>query len=318
MINDFTEYLQAKDLSNTTQVVYSRYLNDFLKWYNKTDISQTTKADILNYLGYLKTTKKQQNITRRNSLIALNHYFTFLMDKELILRNPTALIKIRGTQKKTLYNIYTFEELTQLADDYYINFIQNYNDNHIPKNQRKQSNLSKQRNYLMLSFLLLQGLVTSDLQKIHLTDIDYQKATVKITGGKKSNDKTLPLNASQIGALMHYIQNVRPQIVEYHTNQDTTQLFLTLPESGRTKANQNPKTGTQGIIKNLSTQVKSLDTKFVNFKQTRASTITHWIKTVGLRKAQYYAGHRYISTTERYLPNDLQSLTEDITKFNPF
>ena len=131
-------------------------------------------------------------------------------------------------------------------------------------------------------------------------------------------DKTLPINATQIGAMMHYIQNVRPQILEYQTNQDTTQLFLTLPESGRKRAKQTPKTETQGIIKNLSTQVKSIDPKFVNFKQTRASIITHWIKTVGLRKAQYWAGHRYISTTERYLPNDLESLTEDITKFNPY
>jgi len=316
-MKNFTIYLQSKDLSQATQAAYTRYVNKFLEWQDIEAIN-TKKADILNYLSYLKGTKDQQNITRRNSLIALNHYFAFLQSENLILQNPTALIKIRGTQKKQLYNIYSFDELVQLADNYYQYYIQNYDDSHIPKNQRQQSNLSKQRNYVMLTFLLHQGLITSELQKIDLADINYQKATVKITGGKKSNDKTIPLHLSQIGALMHYIQNIRPQLLPYQKDPDTTQLFINLPEAGRRTAKLNPKTATQGIVKNLTTQVKKIDPKFINFKQTRASTITYWIKTVGLRKAQYLAGHRYINTTERYLPNDLESLTEDITKFNPF
>jgi len=193
----FTAYLQSKDLSQATQAAYTRYVNKFLEWQDIEAIN-TKKADILNYLSYLKGTKDQQNITRRNSLIALNHYFAFLQSENLILQNPTALIKIRGTQKKQLYNIYSFDELVQLADNYYQYYIQNYDDSHIPKNQRQQSNLSKQRNYVMLTFLLHQGLITSELQKIDLADINYQKATVKITGGKKSNDKTIPLHLSQI------------------------------------------------------------------------------------------------------------------------
>ncbi len=46
--------------------------------------------------------------------------------------------------------------------------------------------------------------------------------------------------------------------------------------------------------------------------------ITQWLKIDGLRKAQYYAGHRYISSTEKYLPNDIDGLIDDIAKFNPF
>jgi len=317
-MKEFKEYLQSKDLAPATQTAYTRYVNAYLKWHKRTftqEVINTTKADILKYLLHLRNYKQQRNITRRNSLIALNHYFAFLQSENLNLQNPTSLIKIRGTQKKQLYNIYTFEELTQLADIFYQYYIQNFDNNHIPQNQRIQSGLSKQRNYVMLTFLLHQGLVTSELQKIDLADINYQKATVKITGGKKSNDKNIPLHPTQIGALMHYLQNIRPQILNYQKDQDTTQLFLNLPESSQ-RISKN--TDLAGAIKNLTTQVKNIDTKFINFKQTRASIITYWIKTVGLRKAQYLAGHRYISTTERYLPNDLESLTQDITKFNPF
>jgi len=312
-MKEFTDYLQSKNLANATQSIYLRYVNGFLDWHKK-EITNCTKKDILNYLAHLKNKKQHENITRRNTLLAINNYFTFLLKTEAVTKNPTTFLKIRGANKKKLYNIFTHEELTQLADDYNHNFVRNYNDNHIPKNQRKQSFLSKERNYLMLSLLLNQGLTTRELQKINVEDLDLIKATVKITGAKKSNERNIPLNASQIGSLMHYTQNIRPQFFEFY-NIESNQLFLALPEAGRT---QTQSTDLMGVIKNLTKQVKTLESSFLNFKQIRASVITHWIKTTGLRKAQYFAGHKYISSTENYLPNDLQSLTQDITKFNPF
>ena len=65
-------------------------------------------------------------------------------------------------------------------------------------------------------------------------------------------------------------------------------------------------------------QLKSIDRNFTNFLQIRTSVITHWIQTEGLRKAQYLAGHKHIQSTERYLPNDIDSLMNDIQRFNPF
>ncbi len=319
-MKDFKTYLQNKNLATATQNIYIRYVNSFLNWYSdnyRNEPINCTKKDIINYLAHLKNKKNHENITRRNTLLAIRYYFDFLLKNNEISTNPTNFIKIRGIKKRKLYNIFSFDELTQLADDYYHNFVRNYNDNHIPKNQRKQSFLSKERNYLMLSFLVYQGLTTRELQRMTLADLDLNKATVKITGTKKSNERNIPLNASQIGTLIHYLNEIRPQFLAY-LNTETNQLFLPLPEVGRTKVNNKKNSDLMGVIKNLSKQVKTLESKFLNFKQIRASIITHWIKTVGLRKAQYLAGHRYISSTENYLPNDLQSLTEDIAKFNPF
>lgn len=35
------------------------------------------------------------------------------------------------------------------------------------------------------------------------------------------------------------------------------------------------------------------------------------------REVQYRAGHRYVSSTENYLVNDLEDLQEDINKYHP-
>lgn len=312
-MNDFIKHLQTKDLTQSTQNAYLRNVNLFLNWY-ETEPMNAQKKDVLKYLEYLKNSKKQQNITRRNALIALNHYFEFLRKTEQITVNPTNLLKIRGTKKKQLYNTFTAQELTQLTDDYYTIFVKNFDENHIPKNQRTNSFLTRNRNYLMLTFLTCQGLHTNELEKIQLNDIEPLKATVNITGSKKTNERKLTLKPEQIGFLMHYLQNIRPLFLE-HYNIENDNLFLTLPEVGKVKTEQ---TKLMKTLKSLTKQVKSISPNFTNFKQIRASAITEWIKTAGLRKAQYNAGHRYISTTETYLPNDLEQLTDEIEKFNPF
>ncbi len=318
-MQNFIHYLESKNHSKTTQRAYLRNVNLFLAWYENEAIN-VQKKDVLKYLEHLQNAKKQDNITRRNALIALNHYFTFLHKNEEVQSNPTALIKIRGTHKRHLYKIYSAEELQQLYDNYYHTFLRNFDDacfasriGGIPANQRQQTLLSRQRNYVTLGLLIYQGLTTKEIERIKLDDIDLEKAKIKITGGKKSNARTLPLNASQIGFLINYIENIRPKFFTFCA--ETERLFFALPESSKQKTSSE---NLMHTFKPLTKQVKSIDKNLQNFKQIRASVITQWLKIEGLRKSQYYAGHRYISSTEKYLPNNLDGLIDDITKFNPF
>lgn len=310
---EFTNYLQSKDLAQSSII---RYRTDVEQFFAKTgkEAEQVTKADILKHLEYLKQRRKLENVSRKMHLIGLNHYFTFLYEQEEVSENPCLFLKIRGTKKTTLYKIFTAEQLEQLYDSYYQLFVRNYDDSHIPKNQRKQSALSKERNAAILSLLLNQGTTTKELDTLLIQDLDLIKATVKIRGGKKSNERTLPLKAEQIGLLMHYTQNIRPQILEHFTG-DTEKLFLPLPEYSKKTTD---KENLMHVFKPLTKHLKSVEPTFLNFKQTRASVITHWLKIHNLRKTQYLAGHRYISSTERYLPNNLEGLTNDIAKHHPF
>ena len=320
----FKQYLQSKNLAQSSITHYTDYTQKFFNYIQK-EAEQVEKKDILKYLQYLKSRKGYENITRKNRLIALNHYFTFLYKNQQLKENPCLFLKIRGTKKRSLYKTYTPEQLEQFYDNYYHSFVRNFDEKcfasrlgGIPANQRQQARLSRQRNYIVLGFLIYQGLATNEIQKITLADINLAKATVNIAGGKKRNARTIPLNASQIGALIHYIENIRPQFFTYCDDSDnyrSDKLFFTLPESSRQKTSS---TTLMYTFKLLSQQVKTLDATFLNFRQIRASVITHWLKTYGLRKAQYYAGHRYISSTENYLPNNLEGLINDIDKLHPF
>jgi site-specific recombinase XerD len=299
----FKAYLQGKDFSESTQSTYSRNVGLFLKW-TPTEEIQTTKSDILNYLKYLKEVRKQQNHSRKIHLQALKLYFTCLYKNEFISKNPCLLLKIRGTKRKALHRTFTAEQLTQIVDNYYTHYIQN----------QIEPSLSKQRNVSILSILINQGTTTREVDTIQIEDLDLIKATLKIRGGRRSNNRAIPLKAEQIGMLMYYTQNTRKQLINLSAI-ESNKLFLPLPE------HFNKPTTTDNLMntfRDLTKQVKTIEPSFTNFKQTRASVITIWLKTVGLRKTQYFAGHRSISSTEDYQLNNLDSLTDDIKKIHPY
>jgi len=258
-MEQFIQYLEAKNLSQATQNKYSRSIDEFLYWFTKEGIN-AAKKDILNYLFYLKNNRNQSNSSRKGDLTALKHYFTFLFKNELIASNPTNFLKIRGARKKTLYNIYSFAELEQLNDNFYHNFIRNFDYNkYVGESQRKHSFLCRERNYCMFGMLVYQGLVTRELQKINLTDLDLNKATLKIQKARKSNGRTISLNATQIGSLINYTQQIRPQLLGFY-DKETDQLFLPQPSSSNKRASDQ---NLRGIIQYLAWQVKKIDSSFV-------------------------------------------------------
>jgi integrase/recombinase XerD len=67
----------------------------------------------------------------------------------------------------------------------------------------------------------------------------------------------------------------------------------------------------------LMTNVRKINPGIINAKHIRASVITKWLKVYNLREVQYLAGHRYISSTERYLENDLEGLLEEVQQYHP-
>ncbi|MDB2520732.1 hypothetical protein N9X09_00715 [Flavobacteriaceae bacterium] len=54
-----------------------------------------------------------------------------------------------------------------------------------------------------------------------------------------------------------------------------------------------------------------------NSLQIRASVISNWLKNYNIREVQYMARHRNISSSERYLQDDLESLQEKIESLHP-
>ncbi len=144
-----------------------------------------------------------------------------------------------------------------------------------------------------------QGVTTAEIAALNLADLNLRAGTIYIAGSRSSNERTLELKPVQVLELMEYQMQTRPQLLQYHPAAKE-RLFL-------------------GITcwKHLRDDIRKQQPRFINFLQVRSSVITHWLKTHNLRKVQYMAGHRYVSSTEAYQVGNIEELQSDIGKFHP-
>lgn len=288
---EFIKYLLQKGYSIKSGERYLKDIERYKKWLDKENI----KAEVVSYndiTHYIQSKKgKVKQITIQTVLASLKQYYNYLQELGFIAENPTLNVQIKGIKRKVLYNILSKQELEKVYFDY--------------KNLESES-LSKKRNEIIVSLLVYQGLNTNDLQSLTIKDVKLREGKIFIKGNRRSNERTLKLKAHQILDFMEYQLKTRETILK-ETKKETDLFFVT---QGSSLKLQNVM---QKLIKELHKQNKQVK----NIKQIRASVITSWLKNYNLREVQYFAGHRYVSSTESYLINDLEDLKEDINKYHP-
>lgn len=288
----FKNYLLAKGFSKSTTEVYQKELLIYITWcdINNIEVEEATYNEVI---GYVQKLRKQQvsQATIQKYLNSIKHYYNWLVKRELRIDNPVLNINIKGIKRRILHDILNKQELEKIYFDY--------------KNSPSES-LSKRRNKIIISLLIYQGLNTNSLKNLEVKDIKLREGKIHIKSARRSNERTLKLEAHQVLDLMEYQLNTRLKILQ-ETNKQTDNYLVSLGTS----------LDLNGTIAKLIKTLKKQDKKVQNLKQIRASVITNWLKNYNLREVQYFAGHRFVSSTEAYLINDLEDLQEDIEKYHP-
>ena len=152
--------------------------------------------------------------------------------------------------------------------------------------------------------MVYQGLNTSELIRLELEDLQLYKGKVYVKSGARSNSRTLELKPWQVIEFLEYIKEVREEIIE-RKKLETNRVFIP----------SNKRLG--NTVYHILKKLKRVNHQVENIHQIRASVITNWLKRYNLRQVQVMAGHRYISSTEKYLQDDLESLHEIVNNFHP-
>ena len=311
-MSSFKSYLESQGKSKSTVSAYNTYILDFLSWLDKDNTSSelVTAKEVLSYLNHLQK-KGQENKTRNIRLNVIKQFFNYQIEANQREDNPITHLKIRGTKHKKLYPILDKQQLESLYTNYQV---PTEEDERKTRNWFKTYRLSKSRNKAILSLMIHQGLTTPEVNKLELNDLKLKEGRIYISGSRRSNERILELKSSQIMELMEYQFTTRKELLRYQEERrdQTKRLFLSTPTSSQKMAGN-----TLNIWKRLSEEIKSQNKEFINFKQVRTSVITHWLKQYNLREVQYMAGHRYVSSTEGYLVNQVEDLQADIDQFYP-
>jgi site-specific recombinase XerD len=282
---NFTEYLQQKKLSASTVKAYTRRSNYFLAWLQQEDnsVENFTYNDVLDFMRYCTDEKK----SKRNIhalLGTVRHYSNYLILQGKRNDNPAAGIFIKGLSRKLPINLLSVDEMEELFKQYSI-----------------QLNVDSSKK-IMLGLMVYQGLMGGELMRIESQHIKIKEGKIFIKGTKRSNERLLDLQALQITELQNYLNANKFKEGAMFTEQKLKIL-----------SDKNVKNRVQYMFD----QLKKLNAKVINAKQIRSSVITEWLRKNNLRQVQYMAGHKYVSSTERYQTNNLDDLQNELQQHHP-
>lgn len=292
-MDDYGTYLRKQGYSETTVTGNERQIENFKKWCkrNRTtpmEIDYKTCLKFIQYLSRKGTTKKTVN----HRLRSIKIYFNYLIDGAYRTDSPIENIIVKGERRTINYNLLEADELEDL---YYSFETDSY--------QEEYHRYTLKRAKVILGLTVYQGLSTTDLSSLKIEHLQLNKGKIYVPSTKRSNARELELKPWQIMEFMEYVNEVRPMIQDKIGNHGE-QLFNT---NARFNA----------ITYHIFKKLKRYNHKVDNPKQIRASVITNWLGQYNLRKVQYLAGHRYISSTERYLQDDLENLHEMVNTCHP-
>lgn len=300
----FTSYLLRKNYSDMTIASFREDVERFNAWLAVENM-EAVNVGYNDITGFLQSFDGITQQTKACYLRGVKQYFNFLIQQGERTDNPAEFIQLRGLKRKTLYDILSRQELDNLYHHYRVSDASCYSRKFRPDLLREWSLLHK-RNKAVLGLMLYQGLDARDLKLLAVGDVKLREGKICIPGTRKSDERELKLEALQIIDLMEYIQHTRKELLQI-ANKETEDLFMSMNENGKVR----------NISGHLLRRLQPMNKKLTTIKQLRASVIVHWLKLYNLREVQYMAGHRYVSSTENFLVNDMDEMIEDIDKYHP-
>jgi integrase/recombinase XerD len=281
----------------------SNYTGSFLKWLESEHLKpeDTRYNDLLSFIDYCKLDNDSKKLIN-NKLRSIRNYFEYLKTENKNIINPAANLHLKGEPRKIISGVIDFKELETLY-------------------QSLESNtLRQKRNKTILGLLIYQAITTEELKQLEPEHLKLKEGKIYIPGNRRRNSRTLELKPFQILELNEYINETRPAIIKQigtatpcrkpnQINKETIekQLFVSMNGS------ENIKVGLFHMFKGI----KKINPDIVNAQQIRQSTITYWLKNHNLRQVQYMAGHKYVSSTERYQLDNLDNLKDKVEKYHP-
>lgn len=137
----------------------------------------------------------------------------------------------------------------------------------------------------IIELLLQTGIRIGELAKLRVEDVDLENSTLHVPPFEDTNERTIPLNKPAAEAVKNYLE-IRPKT-------QTHALFVT-------------KTGRALLIRNIRTAIdryfRIAGIKGAKVNDLRHTWVAHQLESgTSLLVVSKLAGHKRLSTTERYL-----------------
>ena len=299
----FGAYLQKQGYKPVTIRQKLNYTGLYLQWLESQHLipQDVRYTDLLSLVDHLRDSGKSAKHVN-TIVLALRHYYEYLKETAKATANPASNLYLRGIRRKIPAGILSYETLQQLYDQY-------------PVTDHRTS-----RNHVILGLTIYQGLTSGELHRLTLHHVKLKEGKLQVPGDSQSHGRTLELKAFQVIELQEYINRVRPAILmEADTPKPCGRVArkTQVSEPDRLFTSVNGSRDLKNSLHHLFRFIQKLNPEIKSAGQIRQSVIVHWLKSYNLRQVQYMAGHRWVSSTERYSLNHLEGLQAELQKYHP-
>ena len=247
--------------------------------------------DVINYLS-----EKSKDYTNGNTkvyiLIGLKKYFDYLIEIGKRDDHPCINLHLRNQRRREVIHqdLFTGKELELILE-----------------REERYEDL-KQRNRVVMSLLIYQGLNSAEISNLNLSHIDLDSGVIFIKASKKIGQRHIELVNKQYRLFDTYINEGRKSL---HRDTIPTNAFVL------------GKLGTRLSVDDIHYLVSTCKSLFPDRNLTpssiRQSVIANWLneKKIPLEQAQLMSGQKWISTTVKYRQNNIEEQRELMNKWFP-
>jgi len=295
---EFYEYLQSRNYSDTTIQNRKNCFAYFLRWCDERGIiepSEVSRPVVERFQKYLFTYRKKRDgeplsfRAQSSNLVAVRAFFRWMAKKNYVIYNPAAEIELPKLEKRLPKYVLTSTEAEAVLM---------LPDIREPMGVRDRT---------ILEVFYSTGMRRAELMNLSIYDIDMERGTVFIRQGKGKKDRMVPIGERAILWVQKYLAEVRPV---FASTPDNGTLFLTA----------------QGDIFTdfrLTQMVRDYVEKANLGKKGACHLFRHTCATLMLeggadiRYIQQQLGHTDLSTTEIYTQVSIRKLKEVHTLTHP-
>lgn len=264
----FIDHLQGQNKSSSTLVAYKKDIEQLLDHMAKSGVELVTQIELPHLEGFMGKLAKEnytpKSISRKTN--ATKTFFRFLVEMGHVKQNVAELLKHPKVEIKAprILSKIEYRALRDTAKD-------------------------DLRSYAMIEVLLQLGLTISELADMKLDDLKMSADNGNLSVPKRNNkeSRNVPLNKSAVEAIKKYLDEERPKL------EKAIHVFIT-------------KTGKPLLVRNIRSTInryfKLAGVERAKVNDLRHTFVAHHLSAgVNIMVVSKAAGHKRISTTERYL-----------------
>jgi integrase/recombinase XerD len=281
----FEQFLNQKYAPKTVKS-YLFFVEKFLKQHKNAD--NYDFSDIVYYLSDFK--KYHSHYKNFHALFAsIKTYYNYLVEIGIRDTHPCRML-IQKIKKPSIQiqDLFSSEELEILLT--------------IPET----CEILNKRNKIVISLFIYQGLLSSEIIDLKMSDIDFENNMIFVKGNRKVNKRNLLLNEKQLKWIAEYLENDRKLL---NTNA-LNNLFLTI------KGNKLGIDVLQFLVERYKYIFPDRKLNHITIRQSVISNLLNELHH-SIEDVQLFIGHKWPSATERYKRSDIVTNLSKINKWHP-